>query len=92
MMLLYSYATTSREDFESVASPFVAVAKVWGLTVSLVKSAGGGHCMVLHDAIVYCLLQCGRFILMWPRWKIFTEYGYLGSWDGELDKEMSERL
>ena len=31
---------SSHKDFEMVASSFVAVAKMWGLTVNLVKSKG----------------------------------------------------
>ena len=35
--------SSSREDFEPVASSFVAVAKGWGLTASLVKSKSNIH-------------------------------------------------
>ena len=41
----------SREDFEAVASSFVAVAKGWGLTVSLVKSKGMATGIEMDSAV-----------------------------------------
>ena len=60
---------SSREGFETVASSFVAVAGLWGLTVSLVKSKG--MVGVLGLTLVCCLLfQLEMDSLMW--WRTFS--------------------
>ena len=60
---------SSREGFETVTSSFVAVAGLWGLTVSLVKYKG----MVVGTGLtlVCCLLfQLEMDSLMW--WRTFS--------------------
>ena len=77
---------TSYEGFEAVASSFVAVADMWGLTVSLVKSKG----VVVGagaDASMLSPVPAGDGFI-----DLMEDFQYLGSCssrDGELDKEVS---
>ena len=80
---------SSREGFETVASSFVAVAGLWGLTVSLVKSKG----MVVgtgEDVSLLSPIPIGDGFI-----DVVEDFQYLGSCissDGELDVEVSESL
>ena len=80
---------SSCEGFETVASSFVAVAGLWGLTVSLVKSKG----MVVGTGADVSLLSpipVGDGFI-----DAVEDFQYLGSCissDGELVKEVSGRL
>ena len=77
--------TTSHEGFETFASLFVAVAGLWGLTVSLVKS----KTMVVGtrgDISLLSPIPVGDGFI-----DLLEDFQYLGSCissDGELDKEV----
>ena len=89
LLMMPLYYATSCEGFETVASSFVAVAGLWGLTVSLVKSKG----MVVGtgaDASLLSHIPVGDGFI-----DLAEDFQYLGSCtssDGELDKEVSGRL
>ena len=88
---------SSREGFETVASSFVAVARLWGLTVSLVKSKGMvvGTGAALRYSLLSPILVGDGFIDVVEDLEdlvVVEDFQYLGSYissDGELDVEVS---
>ena len=75
----------SHDNFKAVASSFVAVAKGWGLTVSLVKSKGMVTGIEMDSAVSSPLTIEGGVI------DIVENFQYLGSTiskDGELKVEV----